>query len=243
MFGPRIVIGKRSKDEGEKPFWISFADFMSALMVLFLLVMSVALLAVTKTVSEADRKKVERKQEIEQLLSKIEEATRKDPDFTGIIIDKKRMVVEFGDQARFATVGSSVLEAKQVKLLRNFVANAVLKFASDDLGKKWFKQIVVEGFTDRQGNYLSNLNLSLDRSQRVLCALLAPFPGIPTILSDKELQQVRDLFFVGGYSFNDSKTTAAESRRIELRLEFFEVDEVRTEVEEMPSGNFGDCKI
>ena len=243
MFGPRIVIGKRSKDEGEKPFWISFADLMSALMVLFLLVMSVALLAVTKTVSEADRKKVERKQEIEQLLSKIEEATRKDPDFTGIIIDKNRMVVEFGDQARFATIGSSVLEAKQVKLLRNFVANAVLKFASDDLGKKWFKQIVVEGFTDRQGNYLSNLNLSLDRSQRVLCALLAPFPGIPTILSDKELQQVRDLFFVGGYSFNDSKTTAAESRRIELRLEFFEVDEVRTEVEEMPSGNFGDCKI
>ena len=123
------------------------------------------------------------------------------------------------------------------------MANAVLKFASDDLGKKWFKQIVVEGFTDRQGNYLSNLNLSLDRSQRVLCALLAPFPGIPTILSDKELQQVRDLFFVGGYSFNDSKTTAAESRRIELRLEFFVVDEVRTEVEEMPSGNFGDCKI
>ena len=243
MFGPRIVIGKRSKDEGEKPFWISFADLMSALMVLFLLVMSVALLAVTKTVSEADRKKVERKQEIEQLLSKIEEATRKDPDFTGITIDKNRMVVEFGDQARFATIGSSVLEAKQVKLLRNFVANAVLKFASDDLGKKWFKQIVVEGFTDRQGNYLSNLNLSLDRSQRVLCALLAPFPGIPTILSDKELQQVRDLFFVGGYSFNDSKTTAAESRRIELRLEFFEVDEVRTEVEEMPSGNFGDCKI
>ena len=77
MFGTRIVIGRRSKDEGEKPFWISFADLMSALMVLFLLVMSVALLAVTKTVSEAERKKVEREQEIEQLLSKIEKATIK----------------------------------------------------------------------------------------------------------------------------------------------------------------------
>lgn len=239
MFGPRIVIGKRSKDEGEKPFWISFADLMSALMVLFLLVMSVALLAVTKTVSEAERKKVQREQEIEQLLSKIEEATIKYP---GITIDKDRKVVEFGDQARFK-FKESTLDPVQIQLLRNFVPNAVLKYAADDLGKKWFKQIVVEGFTDRQGNYLSNLNLSLDRSQRVLCALLAPFPGVPKTLTDAELQQVRDLFFVGGYSFNDSKKTPEESRRIELRLEFYGVDEKHPILEKMPSGNFGDCKI
>jgi outer membrane protein OmpA-like peptidoglycan-associated protein len=242
MFGTRIVIGRRSKDEGEKPFWISFADLMSALMVLFLLVMSVALLAVTKTVSEADRKKVEREQEIEQLLSKIEKATRNDPDFTGITIDKDRKVVEFGNQAQFE-YKKSTLAAPQVKLLRKFVADVVLKYASDDLGKKWFKQIIVEGFTDRQGSYLYNLNLSLDRSQRVLCALLAPFQDVPKILSDKELEQVRDLFFVGGYSFNDSKKTDEESRRIELRLEFFGVDEKHPKLEGISSGNFGDCKI
>ena len=242
MFGTRIVIGRRSKDEGEKPFWISFADLMSALMVLFLLVMSVALLAVTKTVSEADRKKVEREQEIEQLLSKIEKATRKDPDFTGITIDKDRKVVEFGNQAQFE-YRKSTLAAPQVKLLRKFVADVVLKYASDDLGKKWFKQIIVEGFTDRRGSYLYNLNLSLDRSQRVLCALLAPFPDVPKILSEKELEQVRDLFFVGGYSFNDSKKTDEESRRIELRLEFYGVEEKHTKLEGTTSGNFGDCKI
>lgn len=239
MFGTRIVIGKCSKDEGEKPFWISFADLMSALMVLFLLVMSVALLAVTKTVSEAERKKVEREQEIEQLLSKIEKATIKYP---GITIDKDRKVVEFGNQAQFA-YKKSTLDAPQVLLLRKFVADAVLKYASDDLGKKWFKQIIVEGFTDRQGSYLYNLNLSLDRSQRVLCALLAPFQDVPKTLSDKELEQVRDLFFVGGYSFNDSKKTDEESRRIELRLEFYGVDEKHPKIEGIPSGNFGDCKI
>ena len=54
----------------------------------------------------------------------------------------------------------------------------ILTIANDDLGKKWLKQIVVEGFTDQQGTYLFNLNLSLQRSQRVLCALLAePLPG------------------------------------------------------------------
>ena len=55
MLGTRITIGKKLKDEAEKPFWISFADLMTALMVMFLLVMSVALLAVTKTVSEEQR--------------------------------------------------------------------------------------------------------------------------------------------------------------------------------------------
>jgi Membrane MotB of proton-channel complex MotA/MotB len=48
MLGTRVVIKRGASDEAEKPFWISFSDLMSALMVLFLVVMSVALLAVIK---------------------------------------------------------------------------------------------------------------------------------------------------------------------------------------------------
>ena len=36
-----------SRDEAEKPFWISFSDLMTALMVLFLVAMAVALVSVT----------------------------------------------------------------------------------------------------------------------------------------------------------------------------------------------------
>ncbi|MGH7485961.1 MAG: flagellar motor protein MotB, partial [bacterium] len=60
MIGGRIVVKRGAKDEAEKPFWISYADLMTALMMLFLVTMSVALLAVTKTVSEAERLKAER---------------------------------------------------------------------------------------------------------------------------------------------------------------------------------------
>ena len=42
--GVRMSAPKRGREEGEKPFWISFSDLMSALMVLFLVAMSVALL-------------------------------------------------------------------------------------------------------------------------------------------------------------------------------------------------------
>ena len=44
MIGTRIVLKRGGRDEAEKPFWISFADLMTALMVLFLVVMGVALL-------------------------------------------------------------------------------------------------------------------------------------------------------------------------------------------------------
>lgn len=40
-------VKKKTKEEGEKPFWISFSDLMTALMVMFLVVMAVALLAVS----------------------------------------------------------------------------------------------------------------------------------------------------------------------------------------------------
>lgn len=53
MLGNRYSKKPRSKDDGEKPFWISFADLMTALMTLFLVVMAVSLMVVTKKINEA----------------------------------------------------------------------------------------------------------------------------------------------------------------------------------------------
>lgn len=238
MISKYILLGSRNKDEGEKPFWISFADLMSALMVMFLLVMSVALLAVTNEVSESDRNKAKREQEIDQLLAKVEKAAEKYP---GIFVDKNRAVIDFGERARFDT-GSSRLSQEQATYLSRFVAE-ILLIAQDDLGKKWLKRIVAEGFADQRGDYLLNLNLSLQRSQRVLCVLLAPVPGQEHQLTPAEQEQVRDLFLVGGYSFNSAKKTLEESRRIELRMEFYALDELHPPLNEIPRGNFGSCRI
>lgn len=238
MISKFLVLGKRHKEEGEKPFWISFADLMTALMVMFLLVMSVALLAVTNEVSETDKSKAKREQEIDLLLAKIEKAAEKHP---GIFVDKNRGIIDFGDRARFDT-GSSKLSNEQAEYLTQF-ASEILSIAQDDLGKKWLKRIVAEGFADQRGDYLLNLNLSLQRSQRVLCVLLAPATGQSFSLSSVEQEQVRDLFLVGGYSFNSAKKTLDESRRIELRLEFYGMDELHPELSDIPRGNFGSCRI
>lgn len=104
-------------------------------------------------------------------------------------------------------------------------------------------QVVVEGFSSPEGDYLYNLNLSLERSQRVLCVLLAKPYADEYSMSQDELEQVRDLSLVGGYSFNSAKASFEDSRRVELRLEFLGLGEHRASTSDVPRGNFGSCAL
>lgn len=238
MFGSKIVLKRGSEDDVEKPFWISFADLMTALMVLFLVVMSVALLAVTKTVTEAERAKTTRETEIEDFINKMEEIT---VNFPGVKVDEERKVIDFGERARFES-GSYRLTQDQARLLRAFVPE-ILKIANGDLGKKWLKRVVVEGFADSRGTYLYNLNLSLQRSQMVLCVLLSsPLPGEKPLETEVR-EQIRELFMVGGYSFNSAKSSLEASRRIEMRLEFLGIGEKRPSTEGLVRSDFGNCVL
>lgn len=235
MIGAKLVIKRGGRDEAEKPFWISFADLMTALMVLFLVVMGVALLAVTKNVTEREKKEAEHRKDIEVILERFTEAAKR---YDGIKVDKERRVIDFGERARFA-FGRSNLTADQDSVLRQFVPE-ILTLANDDLGKRVLKRVVVEGYTDKTGSYLSNLNLSLQRSQRVLCTMFATNGA--NILSDAQKEDVRSLFLVGGYSFNAAKDTDEESRRVEMRMEFLGMDERRLDAPPQ-SGNFGECAL
>lgn len=214
---PRAASRRGNREEGEKPFWISFSDLMTALMVLFLVALTVALLAITHDISEAERQKAEQAQEISAFLARLQAQVEQ---FPGVRL--RGNVIDFGDRARFDS-NSHKLSDSQAALLRSFVP-AVLELARDPLGEKWLKRIVVEGFADARGGYLHNLDLSLRRSERVMCALLLPASG-PEALAEADRRQVRELFLVSGASFNALKNSAEESRRIELRLEFREPDE------------------
>jgi len=238
VLGARVVVKRHGRDEAEKPFWISFADLMSALMVLFLVVMSVALVSVTKSVSERERAQEQHDKDIELILQRFEEATAR---FPGISINSKRRVIDFGRRAQFPFNSSSLTDGQQ-RLLREFVPEILIR-ANDDLGRRVLKRVVVEGFTDKTGSYLSNLNLSLQRSQRVLCAMFnRPLPGERPLTED-ELEQIRALFVVGGYSFNAAKDTDEESRRVEMRLEFLGVGERRPTPTNGSGGNLGSCAL
>lgn len=222
MLGLQLPTRRRVRDQGEKPFWISFSDLMSALMVLFLIAMSVALLAVTKKISDEEKEETGRFNDISELM---QEVRRVAAQFEGVRVIGT--TIDFGSQARFEREGQNTLSPQQRELLRTFTPQLLEKLRTTEAGKKWFKRAVVEGYASRTGTYLFNLNLSLERSERVLCELLRTLPGsVPLGVDDRRL--IAQRFFVGGASFNSLRTSESESRRIEFKLEF----KTRTEAKE-----------
>lgn len=236
MIGGRVFIRRGGKSEAEKPFWISFADLMTALMVLFLVVMAVALLAVTKALSDQEREAAQHKADVDECMARAAESSKR---HEGVKVDMQRQVIDFGDRARFA-FNSSALSTEQEGVLRRFVPE-LLVLAGTGSCKRVLKRIVVEGYTDRTGSYLSNLNLSLMRSQRVLCAMFSATG--PNPLTYRQMAEVRDFFLVGGYAFNSSKETPDESRRVEMRLEFLGIGESRSVSTNGTTSNFGSCAL
>lgn len=236
MIGMRAPTRKRAKDEAEKPFWISFSDLMTALMVLFLVAMTVALLAITNEISETEKEKVQRDKDISELLKRIAKATK---SFPGVVVRGRS--IDFGQRAHFGS-NSHQLTTEQANLLRSFVPK-ILAETRDPLGEKWLKRIVVEGFADQRGTYIHNLNLSLQRSERVLCVLLAGSKDVAKPLSVADRLLIRKLFLVGGSSFNSLKTSLEESRRIELKLEFLEIGEDRPVSRDAPLDEDSVCPL
>lgn len=252
MFGSRIILKKGSKDEAEKPFWISYADLMTSLMVLFLVVMSVALLTVTKKLDETldpkeeqrkierdkeEQQKTERSKEIDLLLGQIAEAASA---FSGMRVDRDERTINFGPRAQFE-FKSYLVSSETATQLRVFTRK-LLDIARQNLGQKWLKRVVIEGYTDKRGDYLYNLNLSLNRSHRVLCVLFEQTQSDPNILTETELQEVRKLFLVGGYSSNLAMHSLEASRRIELRLEFLARGEPH-QGDDDAKGKHGECEL
>ena len=232
-------------ESADKAFWISFADMMTALMVLFLMVMAVALLAITQPQPQpvpqpapikaetvkSEPVKVEAQsaepaasaaqsavdpqaEAIKKLMQQVAVAVEGSP---GVQLDARRHVIHFGDRARFRT-GSHQLDTDSAALLRRFVPQ-LLAVTQTELGQRWVQRVVVEGFTDPRGDYLYNLNLSLQRAQRVLCALVDESDSASSLTAEQRIA-VRDIFAVGGFSFNDQRESLDASRRIELRIEF-----------------------
>lgn len=231
----RIFLKRGGRHEGESPFWISFSDLMSALMVLFLVVMAVTLVAVTQSIDAATRATIERAAAINKIMAMI----AKDPKSAGVGIDQQNFRIDLGKEVRFDS-GSYTISVPAAQFLRSYIP-VLLKAKDSPEGNRWMRSVVVEGFTDEDGTYLYNLQLSLDRSRSVVCSLFQSNSS-GDALTPEQLRKVQELFLVGGYSFNSIKKDKAESRRVELKVDFWGLDEKPPEVSDVLNGKeFGKC--
>jgi flagellar motor protein MotB len=217
MFGIRVGSTQRPKAEGEKPFWISYADLMTALMILFLIVMLASLILMTKRIAAAEQGEKARAADISSMCKRLQiKATELNRH---IHVDCKDNRINFGEAGRFGHNDYRLGPDGQLALLQ--VVPLVIDTAASEEGKRWFKQVLIEGFTDTDGSYLYNLHLSLQRSEWVMCTMLDDRSSAKAKLSKDERRQIRELFLTGGVSFNNAKDSKEASRRVELRLQFY----------------------
>ena len=233
----RVLIKRGRGDDAEKPFWISFSDMMTAMMVLFLVVMSVALLAIAKDVTKGIDEEEQRRREIEEILAELNLATQEYPN---VKVDARRYAIDLGRIAQFE-FGKDRIAPENAAKVREFVERKLLPIARKPAAERWLSRIIVEGYTDKVGSYLSNLNLSLRRSQRVLCVLLANDGAMALAPADERL--IRERFLVGGYSSSLATDDATASRKVELRLEFRGVRETVQAVPDLSRVPSGTCTI
>ena len=159
MFGiTKNSNAQKKREDGEKPFWISFSDLMSSLMVLFLISMTVALLAVTNEPDIAAKEEAARSKAIKVFMIEIEQILTAE-EFSGVKVDGT--TIDFGIRGTFEKEGQNTLSQQQSQMLRRFTPKLLDKLRTTDAGKNWFKRAVGEGYASKTGTYLFNLNLRL----------------------------------------------------------------------------------
>ncbi len=98
MFG-KSAAPARARDEGEKPFWISFADLMTAMMILFLVVMVASLSSVTQRIQQAEQGEKQRGKDIAKLCHDLR--LRAGDLNSTIVVDCRDNRISFGEAGRF----------------------------------------------------------------------------------------------------------------------------------------------
>ena len=228
MLGIKSPRRRTSKEEGEKPFWISFSDLMTALMVLFLVAMAVALMAVTQGLADIKDAADKRNKTIEACVADVKALTQLD-EFQGVTV--RGHSIDFGTLVQFQDKEHKFEKPEDEHFVRKFVPR-VLQVARAEKCDAWLKRVVVEGFASKTGDYLFNLNLSYLRSQRVLCALLITQAADALAASDRTL--IQTLFLAGGSSFNTASSSASQMRRVEIKLEFRDLESKKEPPPDIP---------
>lgn len=227
-------------DEAEKPFWISYADLMTAAMTLFLIIMAVTIVNVGQD-NTAEIKRVDVIQDCWRELK--DNSSQIDEQVDVSLVGKDVIVVSFGDLVRFDNASWYITEDTQ-NFLRKFIPSVVKNMEAESC-QKHFKRVMIEGYTSASGTYMSNLLLSNLRSQAVMCSLADSKVRDRTLIAidDDTQSKIKQMFFTGGFSYSSQKATDAQSRRAELKIEFWKNKEKRAEINSNSYGSktLGSC--
>jgi outer membrane protein OmpA-like peptidoglycan-associated protein len=194
---------------------------MTACMTLFLVVMAVEIVTLENKFSTKET--IVRSELIQNCFNELDNEAKK--TFPEVILEYKpsdNINIDLGAIVNFSKRDYHINQIG-IDFLRIYIPS-IIRATKSPACSKYLRRIIVEGYTDTDGNYLPNLQLSQRRSAEVVCSLSESVKSNTTI-DQQDLNDIRDLFLVGGFSFNSYKPSKAENRRVVLKLEFWQVNE------------------
>ena len=217
-----MMLKKKQKIANEETtYWLSYSDMMAALLLVFVLIISFTMLQaklqLKATQDELDQIKNTRQSVVNDL---------KDEFGDSLIINEETGTVEFDSSVLFDTAMYNIKPSGQ-EALREFLPRyfEVLLKHRDNI-----QEIIIEGHTDSEGEYLYNLDLSQKRAMSVAQFCLNYNNGF---LSNEDVDELRSIVTANGRSYsalkyiNDDVSQGedkARSRRVEFKFRLKDED-------------------
>jgi outer membrane protein OmpA-like peptidoglycan-associated protein len=223
-------------EEEKESFWVSYTDLMSALLIIFALVLIVTLFDTQSVFEKAKDAMDQTAIAIKEKEAAIDEKNKMIEEVIGIKtsiinellaafkesnlelqIDPQTGAIRFAGGVFFET-NSSTISSSGLEYLKQFIPQYI-KILLSDRFRDSISQIIVEGHTDTVGTYLFNLKLSQDRALSVVQQVFAPsFPDF------KFKEELKVVITANGRSFSlpirkeNGEIDGNKSRRVEFKF-------------------------
>ena len=162
---------KKSKQEEETSYWLSFSDLMASVLIIFILLFVYNLIAYEESMNETEKMIQELTSTRMKIITMLQEEF--DKEDIDIIIDPKTGAIQLNESILFDS-GKSQLKDEGKEFAEKFIPIYVKILLGNDEIKSQISQIIIEGHTDDIGGYLYNLKLSQERSLSVAQFLINP---------------------------------------------------------------------
>ena len=225
-----MLLKKKRREEGAG-YWISFSDLMSGVLIVFILLFIYKILDYQNNIESKEKMIQDLSSTRMQIISMLQEEFEKEN--IDIVIDPKTGAIRLSEAILFDYGENNLKDEGKVFLERFIPIYAKILFGSEEI-KSQVSQIIIEGHTDTEGDYIFNLQLSQERALSVVEHLLRP---------EFNYENKHDLQYVltaNGRSFSetinneDGSVNADASRRVEIKFRLNEEEtlmEIQKELE------------
>jgi chemotaxis protein MotB len=203
----------RYRKREEVNYWMSYADLMSAMLMVFALLLTLVILDY-KELLEKKEKEIEQVVSVKTEIIKALTEQFKESNMA-IEIDQQTGAIRFPGSVLFSTNSADI--APQGKQFLDAFIPKYLEILLQDKFRDEISSVIIEGHTDKKGTYIYNMKLSQDRAFSVLNYIYSEeSPKFPV----KDLSQ--SYITANGRSFNQPLNNANgeydpdRSRRVEF---------------------------